>query len=81
MQPQVMQQMQQMKSDKDWIITLVLAIVVGSLGIDRFYTGSILLGILKLVTLGGLGVWWLIDLIMLATGSYKDGNGLPIATK
>lgn len=81
MQPQVMQQMQQMKSDKDWIITLVLAIVVGSLGIDRFYTGSILLGILKLVTLGGLGVWWLIDLIMLVTGSYKDGNGLPIATK
>ena len=76
-----MQQMQQMKSDKDWIITLVLAIVVGSLGIDRFYTGSPLLGILKLVTLGGLGLWWLIDLIMLVTGTYKDGNGLPIATK
>ncbi len=71
----------QMTSDKDWIITLVLAILVGGLGIDRFYSGSILLGILKLVTLGGLGLWWLIDLIMLVTGSYKDGNGLPIATK
>lgn len=70
-----------MASDKDWIITLVLAILVGGLGIDRFYTGSILLGVLKLVTFGGLGLWWLIDLIMLVTGSYKDGNGLPISTK
>ncbi len=78
MQPQGMQQM---ASDKDWIITLVLAILVGGLGIDRFYTGSILLGVLKLVTFGGLGLWWLIDLIMLVTGSYKDGNGLPISTK
>lgn len=73
--------MQQMNSEKDWIVTLVLAILVGGLGIDRFYSGSILLGVLKLFTLGGLGLWWLIDLIMLVTGSYKDGNGLPIATK
>tara|TARA_B100001750_G_scaffold232988_1_gene232677 strand:+ start:150 stop:416 length:267 start_codon:yes stop_codon:yes gene_type:complete len=73
---------QQMKnSEKDWMITLILAILVGGLGIDRFYTGSILLGVLKLFTLGGLGLWWLIDLIMLVTGNYKDGDGNPIATK
>ena len=54
MQPQVMQQM---NSEKDWLITLILSIVVGGFGIDRFYTGSVLLGVLKLVTLGGLGVW------------------------
>ena len=78
MQPQVMQQM---NSEKDWLITLILSILVGGLGIDRFYTGSILLGVLKLVTLGGLGLWWLIDLIMLVTGNYKDGDGNPIATK
>jgi TM2 domain-containing membrane protein YozV len=73
---------QQMKnSEKDWMITLILAILVGGLGIDRFYSGSILLGVLKLVTLGGLGLWWLIDLIMLVTGNYKDGDGNPIATK
>ena len=78
MQPQVMQQM---NSEKDWLITLILSIVVGGFGIDRFYTGSVLLGVLKLVTLGGLGVWWLIDLIMLVTGNYKDGNGNPIVSK
>ena len=81
MQPMQAQEMQQMNSDKDWMITLILAILVGGLGIDRFYSGSILLGVLKLVTLGGLGLWWLIDLIMLVTGSYKDGNGNPIASK
>ena len=72
---------QQMNSEKDWMVTLILAIFVGALGIDRFYSGSILLGVLKLVTLGGLGLWWLIDLIMLVTGSYKDGDGNPISTK
>ena len=80
MQAQEMQ-MQQMNSEKDWVITLILAILVGSLGIDRFYSGSILLGVLKLFTLGGLGLWWLVDLIMLVTGNYKDGNGNPIASK
>jgi TM2 domain-containing membrane protein YozV len=72
---------QQMNSEKDWMVTLILAILVGGLGIDRFYSGSILLGVLKLVTFGGLGLWWLIDLIMLVTGSYKDGDGNPIASK
>jgi len=84
MQPQAMgtvMPQEAMISEKDWIITLVLSILVGGLGIDRFYTGSVILGILKLITLGGLGLWWLIDLIMLVTGNYRDGNGLPIATK
>ena len=75
------QEMQQMNSEKDWMVTLILAILVGGIGIDRFYSGSILLGVLKLFTLGGLGLWWLIDLIMLVTGNYKDGDGNPIATK
>jgi TM2 domain-containing membrane protein YozV len=80
-QPMEAQAMGQMNSEKDWMVTLILAILVGGLGIDRFYSGSILLGVLKLFTLGGLGLWWLIDLIMLVTGSYKDGNGNPIASK
>jgi TM2 domain-containing membrane protein YozV len=69
------------KSDKDWVVTLLLAIFLGGLGIDRFYAGSIGLGVLKLITFSGLGLWWLIDIILLVTGGYKDGNGRPIATK
>ena len=54
------------KKDKNWIAALLLSILVGSLGIDRFYMGYIGLGILKLITLGGFGIWWLIDLILVA---------------
>jgi hypothetical protein len=55
--------------------------LVGVYGVDRFYTGSITLGIVKLITLGGCGVWWLVDIIMIATGSYKDAYGRPLARK
>jgi TM2 domain-containing membrane protein YozV len=81
MQPQQMQpgmmQMQPMQSDKNWVAVLLLGLlgIFGIAGIDRFYTGSILLGILKLITFGGLGIWTIIDVILVVTGSYKDGNG------
>ena len=71
--------MQQMNSEKDWIVTLVLAILIP--GIDRMYAGSIGLGIVKFITFGGFGIWWLVDIIKLVTGSYKDGNSITIATK
>jgi TM2 domain-containing membrane protein YozV len=54
------------KKDKNWIAALLLSILVGGLGIDRFYMGYVGLGILKLITLGGFGIWWLIDLILVA---------------
>ena len=50
-----------------WVLTLVLSILVGQLGIDRFMMGQIGLGILKLITAGGCGVWWIIDIILIAT--------------
>jgi TM2 domain-containing membrane protein YozV len=55
------------KKDKSWIAALLLSILIGSLGIDRFFMGYIGLGILKLITLGGFGVWWLIDVILIAS--------------
>lgn len=67
-----------MTSDKDWTVLLILSIVLGSLGVDHFYSGKIGTGILKLITFGGCGIWWLIDVIMIATGSFKDSNGIPI---
>ncbi|HUR44662.1 MAG TPA: TM2 domain-containing protein [Candidatus Saccharimonadales bacterium] len=66
---------------KDWLTTLLLSIFLGSLGVDRFYTGHTLLGVLKLITCGGLGIWWLIDLILVVTGSYKDADGNPLVKK
>ena len=51
----------------NWIFTLIMSIIFGSLGVDRFILGHIGLGILKLITAGGFGVWWLIDVILIAT--------------
>lgn len=50
---------------KDPIISLILSIVVGYLGIDRFYVGDIGLGIIKLITCGGLYIWWLVDIFLI----------------
>lgn len=62
----------------DWLTTLLLAIFVGYLGIHRFYTGHIGTGVLMLLTFGGCGIWTIIDIILIATGSFKDGKGNPL---
>lgn len=51
----------------NWILALVISILFGSLGVDRFIMGHILLGILKLITAGGFGIWWIIDIILIAS--------------
>lgn len=63
------------ESDKSFVVTWVLAWLVGSYGVDRFYLGKIGTGVLKLLTLGGLGVWSLVDLVLVLTGSARDAQG------
>lgn len=67
-----------MKSEKNWLTTLLLCIFLGGLGVHRFYAGKIGTGILQLITVGGCGIWTLIDLIMIITGSFTDKDGNPI---
>jgi len=71
---------QKMKEEK-WLITLLLCFFLGAFGIHRFYTGHTLIGVLQLLTLGGCGVWALIDLIIIITGDYKDADGNPITNR
>jgi TM2 domain-containing membrane protein YozV len=62
-------------SPKSRLACTLLCFIIGVLGIHRFYVGKIGTGILMLVTLGGLGIWVLIDLILILVGSFRDKEG------
>lgn len=70
--------MENKKSEKNFVATLLLCFFLGGLGIHRFYVGKIGTGILQLITLGGLGIWALIDFIIIVTGNFKDKEGAKI---
>jgi TM2 domain-containing membrane protein YozV len=62
-------------SDKSNTVALLLCFFVGFLGVHRFYVGKVGTGVLQLVTLGGLGIWALIDMIMIILQKFTDGEG------
>ncbi|MFK0040037.1 TM2 domain-containing protein [Paenarthrobacter sp. NPDC090517] len=61
--------------EKSFLTTWLLALLLGNLGVDRFYLGKIGTGIAKLLTAGGLGIWSLVDLIITLTGNAKSKDG------
>jgi len=62
-------------SPRSRLVALLFCILLGVFGVHRFYVGKIGTGILMLVTIGGLGIWATIDLILIAVGSFRDKEG------
>ena len=65
-------------SEKRILPAFILCFFLGCFGIHRFYAGKVGTGIVQLLTLGGLGIWALIDLIMLVLGAFSDKEGNKI---
>ena len=66
---------QQMDSPKSRLACLLLCIFLGLLGAHRFYVRKTGTAILMLVTFGGLGVWYIVDLIFIVCGIFRDNEG------
>lgn len=69
------------ESDKSYLVAWILSYFLGFLGIDRFYLGYTGLGIAKLLTFGGCGIWAFIDWILIFAGVTKDSQGRPLKNR
>ena len=67
------------KSDKQKLVAFLLCFFLGGFGIHRFYLGYTGIGVIQLLTLGGCGIWAIIDFIMILTGGLKDADGRELS--
>ena len=67
------------ESEKSFVLTWLFAWFLGFFGVDRFYLGKVGTGILKLLTLAGFGIWWLVDVIVVLSGKTTDRSRRPLA--
>jgi TM2 domain-containing protein len=65
-------------SDRKRLVALLLCFFLGILSVHRFYVGKIGTAILQIVTFGGLGIWLLVDFILILVGAFKDKQGRPV---
>lgn len=65
-------------SDKSWTLAVLLSVLLGVFGVDRFYLGHTWLGLAKFFTFGGLGLWALADIIVIALRMVRDSEGRPL---
>ena len=63
------------ENGRSWLVTLLLALLLPLTGFHRFYTGQVVSGLFQLFTAGGFGIWWLIDVVRIAVGSFRDADG------
>ena len=63
------------EKDNNVLITILLCWFLGVFGAHRFYTGHTTIGVIQLLTLGGCGIWMLIDFIVILIGNFKDSEG------
>jgi TM2 domain-containing membrane protein YozV len=65
-------------SERSRGVAVVLAVIGGPLGLHRFYVGRVQSGILMALTIGGMGIWWLYDMVLLLAGEFRDADDLPV---
>ncbi len=65
-------------SSREQMTALILCLVTGWCGVHRFYVGKYVTGVVMMLTLGGLGIWWFIDLLIIVTDKFTDADNLPL---
>jgi len=67
-------------SGKSKLVALLLCFFLGWAGGHRFYVGKVGTGLMMMFTMGGFGMWYFLDFIMISTGNFKDNANLPLST-